>query len=176
MVFARPSTRCSLKREIATNRRLSRNWMLTAAILLVLMLLSNRSVLSQTVTGLHQIRNVYVEAFQGDSVTALIRTKLVQKLSRSKRFTIVDHVEDSDATLQGSAALWLTGYYHSDPRIRYRTSRDAPVYTARLSLSLTNRQGNVLWSASFKPRFCGSQYVSDNVTDQAICHLRKIVR
>jgi hypothetical protein len=162
--------------EIATNRRPSRNWMLTATILLVLMLLSSRSVPGQTVTGLHQIRNVYVEAFQGDSCAALIRTKLIQKLSRSKRFIIVDHVEDSDAILQGSAALWITGYYHSDPRIRYRTSNDTPVYTARLSLSLTNRQGNILWSASFKPRFVGSQYVSDNVTNQAVCQLGRIVR
>jgi hypothetical protein len=165
-----------LRHEIATNRHPTRNWILTAAILLVLMLLPNRSVPSQTVTGSHQIRNVYVEALQGDSSAALIRTKLVQKLSRSQRFIIVDHVDDSDAILKGSAALWITGYYHSDIRNRYRTSGDTPVYTARLSLSLTNRQGNVLWSASFKPRFWGSQYASDNVTNQAICHLEKIVK
>lgn len=145
------------------------------AILLVWILLSSCSSQGQTVT-LHEIRKVYAEPFQGDSGAAFIRAKLLQKLSRHHGFVLVNHVEDSDAILQGSAAFWITGYYNQNPRIRYRTSRDVPVYSATLSLTLKDRQGNVLWSASFKPKFWGSQYVSDNVTNQAACHLKKAVQ
>jgi hypothetical protein len=146
--------------------------MLRTATLLVWILLSNCSSQGQTV-ALHAIRKVYVEPFQSDPSAAFIRGKLIQKLSRHQGFILVNHVEDSDAILQGSAAFWITGYYNPSPRIRYRTSRDVPVYAATLSLTLKDRQRNILWSASFRPRFWGSQYVSDNVTNQAACHLEK---
>ena len=125
---------------------------------------------------LHQIRNVYVEAFLGSPGAAFIRGKLIERLSKAGDFVVVNEPEDADAILEGKASLWITGYHASDPRILYRTSRDTPVYTARLSLTLRDAQGNALWSASFKPRFWGSPYVSDNVANQAICHLRQFVR
>lgn len=176
MAFAIRSARCSLRHVTGIKCRPLGSLNLRFAILLVLILLSNRSSPGQTVAGPHQIGKVYVESFQDDPGAAFIRSKLIQKLSRERDFVLVDHVEDSDLILEGSAGLWLTGYHHSNPRIPYRTSGDTPVYNAKLSLTLRNRQGNVLWSASFKPRFWGSQYVSDNVTNQGVCHLEKTVR
>lgn len=145
-------------------------------LLLVLTVFSDRSVAQRTVPALHSIRSVYVEAFQGGPRAAFVRSRLLTKLSRSSEFAVVSDPKDTDAVLTGSASLWITGYHASSPHAIYRTSQDVPVYDVRLSLTLVNRQGNILWRGTFKPRFWGSGRVSDNVINQAIHDLKRIGR
>jgi len=69
--------------------------------------------------------------------------------------------------------------YHRDsamrtdgnPRVRYRNETSVAVYDAWMAVVLKDRQGRVLWSGKLKPRFYGSQYVSDNIVNQVIHHV-----
>lgn len=79
---------------------------------------------------------------------------------------IVENPDAADVLLNGAAAMRLVGYYNSNPRVRYRTSTSVRVYDAKMTVELEDRRGLMLWSGTLKPRFWGSQYVSDNVVNQ----------
>jgi len=53
----------------------------------------------------------------------------------------------------------------------YRNETSVAVYDAWMAVVLKDRQGRVLWSGKLKPRFYGSQYVSDNIVNQVIHHV-----
>lgn len=69
----------------------------------------------------------------------------------------------------------LVGYYNSNPRVRYRNSASVRVYDAKMTVELEDKQGRILWSGTLKPRFWGSQYVSDNVVNQAARHVADVL-
>ena len=71
-----------------------------------------------------------------------------------------------DVTITGDAAMRVVGY-RSNPHIRDRTNADVPIYDAKMTLELKDVHGQSLWCANIKPRFWGSQYISDNLTKQA---------
>jgi hypothetical protein len=43
-------------------------------------------------------------------------------------------------------------------------------------LKLEDSSGHTLWSGRLKPRFWGSQYVSDNVVNQAAHHVVQVLQ
>jgi hypothetical protein len=118
--------------------------------------------------GAHKI---YVSSFGSNPGADHLRNKLLRKLSRIGTIHIVEDPGLADATLIGNAAMSLIGYYHSNPRIRYRTGADVPVYDVRMTVELKDHLGRSLWSGSLKPRFWGSQYLDDNVVNQAADHI-----
>lgn len=78
--------------------------------------------------------------------------------------------------MNGTAAMRLLGYYNSNPRIRYRNGQSIPVYDAKMTLELEDKWGPSLWHGKLKPRFWGSQYVFDNVVNQAGRHVADVLR
>lgn len=113
------------------------------------------------------IHKVYVDLFGTGPGADYLRGKLISKLSRLKAIVIVDNQAVADLVVRGTAEMWLTGYYNPNPRIRYRNNSSVPVYDAKMSLEFETRLGRCEWSGEVKPRFWGSQYVSDNVVSQA---------
>ncbi len=57
---------------------------------------------------------------------------------------------------------------------KHRTS--VPVYDAKRTAELDDKQGRSLWSGNLKPRFGGSQYASDGVVNQAARHIVAVPR
>jgi hypothetical protein len=122
------------------------------------------------------VERVYVGSFGSNPGAAYLRNELLSKLAKSPKILIVRDPATADAVLKGVAAMWLVGYYNSNPRIRYRTSASVPVYDAKMTAELEDKQGRGLWLGKLKPRFQGSQYVSDNVVNQAARHVADVLR
>lgn len=122
------------------------------------------------------VERVYVGSFGSNPGAAYLRNKLLSKIAKVPTVLIVHDPATADAALKGTAAMWLVGYYNSNPRIRFRNSTSVPVYDAKTTAGLDDKQGRSLWSGNLKPRFWGSQYVSDNVLNQAARHIVAILR
>ncbi len=122
------------------------------------------------------VERVYVGSFGSNQGAAYLRNRLLSKLAKARRILIVDDPATAVAVLKGTAAMWLVGYYNSNPRIRYRNSTSVPVYDAKMTAELDDKQGRSLWSGNLKPRFWGSQHVSDNVVNQAARHVEATLR
>lgn len=114
---------------------------------------------------------VFVGSLGQTTDAVYLRDKLIVRLEKSNTVLVVDDPRTADLLVVGSAAMRIVGYYNSNPRIRYRNATSVPVYDAKMSLVLKDTQGRVLWSGILKPRFWGSQYVSDNIVNQAAHHV-----
>jgi len=122
--------------------------------------------------GVHRI---FVGSLGSNPDAACLRSKLLLRLGRAHTILIVEDPDTADVLLIGAAAMRLVGYYNSNPRIRYRNSASVPVYDARMTVELEDKQGRILWSGKLKPRFWGSQCVSDNVVNQAARHVADVL-
>ncbi|SPE28385.1 exported hypothetical protein [Candidatus Sulfotelmatomonas gaucii] len=123
-----------------------------------------------------ELHRIYVGSFGASPDAVYLRHKLVLRLAHARRFLVVDDPATADAILSGTAQLRLVGYYNSNPRIRYRNSASVAVYDAKMMVRLEDRGGHDLWSGNLTPRFWGSQYVSDNVVNQAARHVADVLR
>ena len=119
---------------------------------------------------------MYIGSFGLNPGAIYLRNKLLLRLTKSETIVVVENPAEADAVLRGSAAMRLLGYYNSNPRIRYRNSTSVAVYDAKMTVELEDRQGRSLWSGNLKPCFWGSQYVSDNVVNQASHHVIEVLR
>ena len=123
-----------------------------------------------------EVHKIYVGTFGSDPGAVYLRNRLLKRLARSGTTVIVSSPTNADAVLTGSAALRLLGYWNSNPRVRYRNSSSVAVYDANMTVQLEDGRGRLLWSGNLKPRFWGSQYVSDNVVNQAVRHVIDALR
>lgn len=123
-----------------------------------------------------EVHKVYIGSFGSNPGAIYLRDKLLRRLAKSETIVVVENPADADAFLRGSAAMRLLGYYNSNPRIRYRNRASVAVYDAKMTVELEDRQGRPLWSGNLKPRFWGSQFVSDNVVNQASHHVIEVLR
>ncbi len=113
------------------------------------------------------VHRIFVASFGSNPDAAYLRSKLLSRLGKVRTILIVENPAAADVLLNGAAVMRLVGYYNSNPRVRYRNSSSVRVYDAKMTVELEDRQGLMLWSGTLKPRFWGSQYVSDNVVNQA---------
>lgn len=121
------------------------------------------------------VHRIFVGSFGSNPDAAYLRSKLLLRLLRAHTILIVEDPDTADVLLKGAALMRLVGYYNSNPRVRYRNSASVPVYDAKMTVELEDKQGRILWSGKLKPRFWGSQYVSDNVVNQAARHVADVL-
>jgi hypothetical protein len=121
------------------------------------------------------VHRIFVGSFGSNLDAAYLRSKLLLKLGRARTILLVEDPNTADVLLNGAAAMRLVDYYNSNPRVRYRNSASVRVYDAKMTVELEDKQGRVLWSGKLKPRFWGSQYVSDNVVNQAARHVADVL-
>jgi hypothetical protein len=105
-----------------------------------------------------------------------IESRVVRELNRSNGPVLVDQVEAADFVVRGRAAMWIARYHYSAPRRGSLAQEVVPVYDAKLSLTLEDRNGSVLWSGTFTPRSLGSRDASDDIAKQVAGRLTKVVR
>ena len=124
--------------------------------------------------GAHAVK-VFVGSLGPAGDAIYLRQKLILSLQKSHQIVVVDNPDSADLLVLGSAAIRIVGYYNSNPRIRYRNIASVPVYDARMEIELKDGQGRSHWSGKLKPRFWGSQHVSDNVVNQAAQHVVEVL-
>lgn len=136
----------------------------------------NQSSFGECARRPREVPKVYIGSFGSNPGAIYLRNKLLLRLTKLKTIVVVENPAEADAVLSGSAAMRLLGYYNSNPRIMYRNSTSVAVYDAKMTVELEDRQGHSLWSGNLKPRFWGSQYVSDNVVNQVSHHIIEVLR
>ena len=109
----------------------------------------------------------------GNATAEYMQERMARELSRRKKVVIVEHAAGADLIVKGAAAVWITGYYPPLSEIRVRAEEPVPLYDAKLTLSLEDRSGSVVWSGTLTPRFWGSRSACDNVARQAASRVTK---
>ena len=98
---------------------------------------------AEPVDSLAQARTIYISKFGGSQDAERLRARFAQHLAGG-RFRIVSLREQADAIIQGTGQIWLRGYVAINPRTP-STDRQ-PFFGGYLSISVTNAQGEPLWS------------------------------
>lgn len=123
-----------------------------------------------------EAHKLYVGSFGQNPGAVCLRKKLLARLSRARTILLVEDPATADAILKGTGTVRLVGHFHSNPLIRHATNADVPVYDAKMMVDLEDSPGRRIWSGNLNPRFRGSQYVCDNVVNQAARHVSDALR
>ena len=95
------------------------------------------------------VRHLYVDAFQGKLGSSQLRKEVMARLRADRNWQIVDSPSQADAIVDGNGELWIKGYVSNSPHAG--SSWREPVYGGYLSLSLTDKSGETLWSYLVTP-------------------------
>lgn len=133
------------------------------------------SLWSQVATAPEQVKRVFVGTFGDGEEGGKIRRSLVEELSRSRKFKIVDTPSAADATLTGSGSVWIKGHYSMNPRAHEVGEDTHPMYGGYLSVELQGRDHDVLWSYLVTPRRYGPEDIGRNLADQIVKKLASAV-
>jgi phosphate ABC transporter phosphate-binding protein len=115
------------------------------------------------------VQSIYVEPLAGLNGANQLREALIKRLEKSGPFKLVDNPAQADALMKGEGGLWVRGYN----AINYRSPADnrVPVYGGYLSVQLTNREGEPLWSYLVTPSNLGWKSVVDDMTSTLVKQL-----
>jgi phosphate transport system substrate-binding protein len=95
------------------------------------------------------VKTIYVDVFEGKAGSADLRAGVIERLRSSGKVKLVNNPSEADLVVKGSGEIWRIGYQSNNLRSPL-TSRQ-PVYTGYLSLELTDRAGQILWSYLVMP-------------------------
>jgi len=120
---------------------------------------------AQTAETLSQVKKVYVETFGQENGAAALRQKTIDRLREKGRLEIVSAGKEADAVIKGEGTIWLTGYVSTDPRSP--TNARQPIYHGYLSVEVTGKNGEPLWSYLVTP----SRFRAGDITKDLADHL-----
>ena len=121
---------------------------------------------AQLTSSLDQVKRVYVGSFGAKPESGKLRDTLIAELNKHHRLTVVYSPDAADAILKGSGEVWIKGYYSLNPRVREVSEGAMPVYGGFLSVELTGKQDEPLWSWLVTPRRTGSGDISRELASQ----------
>jgi len=124
---------------------------------------------AQAPSQLSHIKSIYVEKFGGLNGAQLLRDSLIKRLDKSGDFQVVDDKAQADAVLIGTGALWIRGY--NALNVRSPSSNRVPSYTGYLSVELTSKEGEPLWSYMATPGNLGWKSIADDLAATVVKHL-----
>ena len=113
------------------------------SIALLFALICTAASAAEPVDSLAKVRSLYIADFGGSRDGGRLQASFVQHLAGG-RFRIVSSRDQADAILQGTGQIWIRGYIAINPRTP--SSDRQPVFGGYLSISVTNSQGEPLWS------------------------------
>jgi phosphate ABC transporter phosphate-binding protein len=93
------------------------------------------------------IRKIYVDTFQGKLGSNQLRERVIECLRANGKWQLVDAPSEADAVVRGTGEIWVQGHVATRPHSAVRET----VYNGYLSLDLTNRSGETLWSYLVTP-------------------------
>lgn len=151
------------KRNRLNNSPFAAIWRLVAALLLLCV--SARSDRAQTAETLSQVKKVYVETFGQENGASILRQKTLERLREKGKLEIVGAAKEADAVIKGNGSIWLTGYVSTDPRSPANVRQ--PIYHGYLSVEVTGKNGEPLWSYLVTP----SRFRAGDITKDLADHL-----
>jgi phosphate ABC transporter phosphate-binding protein len=93
-----------------------------------------------------QIRRIYVEPFTTQQGSQKFRQDVIADLSKLGSVTVASDQADSDAILGGGGDVWIKGYRSHNPQLGNVPANGTPIYTGFLSIELSGKDGETLWS------------------------------
>jgi hypothetical protein len=121
---------------------------------------------AQATSSLDQVKRIYVGSFGDKADSGKLRDSLISELGKHHRLTVVDSPDAADAILKGSGAVWIKGYYSLNPRVREVGPGASPVYGGFLSVELTGKKDEPLWSWLVTPHRAGSGDISRDLAGE----------
>lgn len=116
------------------------------------------------------VTKLYAESFGTTQQADLLRQSLLAHIRKSGEYQIVDVANDADAILKGSGQIWVKGYFTVNSRAPAVNRH--PVYAGYLSVEISSRNGEPLWSFLVTPsRFSWTNIVDDlagNMSDEML--------
>ena len=124
---------------------------------------------------LSDVKKIFVGSFGNAEGADLIREKIIVRLVKSGKLTIVESPEDADASLTGVAETSKGVRYSASSGPYGGTAAGGTTYNASLVVRLVGKSRQILWGDEATPRFLGSRSVSSNVADKMVKELIKAI-
>ena len=127
---------------------------------------------SQSLDNLGTIHTIAIGSLGDGDSAHVLRQKLVERVNRSGRLTVVADPASADAVLRGSSNIWATGAVVIDPRSH--SSRQTN-YQGYLSIELTGKANQSLWSYLVTPSRFRSGSITNDLADHAAARLLEAI-
>ena len=124
-----------------------------------------REAHGQAGQSLASVHRIFVVPLKGDGGQALHR-ELIKRLRSEGKYEIADSPDHADASLSGTCQLWITGHVSVNPR--NPSSNAQPNYAGYLSVELTGKNHEPLWSYLAAPTRFTVDGITTNLAKSAV--------
>ena len=102
--------------------------------------------LARQISPANQIRSLYVEPFTTQAGSEEFREDMISALRRLNVVSLAADESSADAILGGGGEIWIKGYRSHNPQLGKVPPNGPPIYTGFLSIELSDKNGQTLWS------------------------------
>lgn len=141
----------------------------SSALLAILILLFAVAALAQNAEMLSQVKKVFVESFGTDDAASKLHDAMIKQLRKHTKLEIVTAPNEADATIKGSASIWVSGYVSADARSSANSRQ--PVLLGFLSVEVVGKAGQPLWSYLATPSKFRVESITDDLAEQIVAQL-----
>jgi phosphate transport system substrate-binding protein len=92
------------------------------------------------------IRRIYVEPFATLEASENFREDVIAELRKLNSVSLATDESSADAILGGGGEVWIKGYRSHNPQLGKVPLNGTPIYTGFLSIELSDKSGQTLWS------------------------------
>ena len=121
------------------------------------------------------VLKIYVDSLGQAEGSDVIREKLINRLIKSRKVSVVDAPQIADVILTGLAERSRGVRYAANSGTYGASAVGGTTYDATIVVRLIDSQRQVLWTDEAKPSFFGSSSVSSNVANRVADDLLKAI-
>jgi phosphate ABC transporter phosphate-binding protein len=123
---------------------------------------------AQNPVSVNRVRTIQVASMGEGSSGEALRLRIADRLGKSGRFKVVDSASQADVILRGTSSIWATGAISLSPR---SNSASQTIYTGYLSVELTSKTDQILWSYLVTPSRFRTSSITDDLAGQIVDRL-----
>lgn len=121
---------------------------------------------TQSAPTVSQVKKLYVDSLGDKKGARELRDALIARLRKSKEIQVVAAAGEADAVITGNGALWIKGYFTTDPKpSKYN---QVPIYGGMLSVELKGKNDETLWSYLVTPSKVRWGSITEDLSDQMV--------
>ena len=127
---------------------------------------------ADTVQQIRDVKSIYVASFGDGDGSELIRSKIISRLVKSGKVTVVETSDHADAILTGVGELSKTTYYNANATPNSVNASGGSKYHATAGARLLGRDHTILWADEASTGFL-YRSASSSVADKIVKNLLK---
>jgi hypothetical protein len=125
-----------------------------------------------TVKQIQDVKSIYVASFGDGDGSELIRSKIISRLVKSGKVTVVETPDHADAILTGVGELSKTTHYNASATPTSANASGGSKYHATAGARLLGRDQRILWADEASTGFF-YRSASSSVADKIVKNLLK---